>query len=708
MGISRRDFLKTTLFASSGLLLGCNSSSDKILSFSNVSEAENTILGAWLRIGSDGTVTFVVPSSEMGQGVTTSLSTIVAEELDIDYQQIKTIHAPANSNYTHPGMHMQMTGGSTSVSGWWKPLRKMAASARGMLIHAAANRWQVNPSECKVEDGIVIHGDKRLSYADLAEDAALLDVPKSPVMKEAKDYRYVGKSMPRKDGLEKVTGTAQFGIDVQIPGMLYAAPRQSPVFGGVVKSFNKNTIKHIKGIVDVVPIPNGVAVVADSYWHALKGARSLEVEFENGDTVGLDNEGIYKQFSAELEKAGKVTLTGDKVIDVEYEVPYLAHFTMEPMNCTADVRADSCTIWAPTQGQETAHNKAADITGLDKDKIQLNTTYMGGGFGRRSEADFVIQAVTVSKAVGKPIKLIWSREEDTQHDFYRPGYLSRIQVKLNENGYPQQFEHQLAGPSILAKILDRSMGFGMVGSALKWMDLDMTSTEGAGEIPYAIDDHNLKYKVVDPGIPVGFWRSVGSSHNAFTTESVIDEAAHLAGIDPLEYRRTLLLKEPRHKTVLERAAKESSWGKPLPKGHARGIAVHKSFGTYVAEVAEVSVNNGKVKVHRVDCVVDCGRYVNPNIIEAQMQGAICFALSSIINEKINIKNGAVVNSNYHDYQIAGITDLPEINVVLLDTQQDPGGIGEPGVPPLMPAVCNAIYAATGKRIRKLPIADQLA
>lgn len=710
MGITRREFLKTTLLTGSGLLLGCNSTSDKILSVADVEKASDKILGVWLRIDEDGGITFIVPSAEMGQGVLTSQTMIVAEELEVEFNQIKSIQAHASSDYDHPKMFMQLTGGSTSISGWWTPLQKMGATARTMLVHAAANRWQVNAEQCQVVDGMVIHktSDKKLGYGELAADAARLKVPESPKLKSPKDYRYIGKPLPRKDGFIKVTGQAEFGIDVKLPGMLYATVRQSPVFGGRVNSFNKGSVKHINGFVDVVEIPNGVAVVAKSTWQAFKAAKALEIEFEGGNTQGIDNQSIYKLFSDELEKTGKVNLEGDKLLDVEYEVPYLAHATMEPMNCTADVRDESCTVWAPTQGQSTAHSKAAEIAGLDKEKVRINTTYMGGGFGRRSEADFVIQAVTVSKKLGKPVKVIWSREEDTQHDFYRPAYLSRMQVKLGEDGYPERWEHQLVGPSILAPMLERTMGLGMVASMLKWIDFDATSTEGAAELPYAIPDHSLDYTVVDPGVPVGFWRSVGSSHNAFTTESVIDEAAHLAGVDPYKYRSTLLKDQPRHKAVLDQVAKEANWGADLPAGHAQGISMHKSFDSFVAQVAEVSVEQGKLKVHKVHCVVDCGRYVNPNTIEAQMQGGIIMALSSIMNEEVRLKEGAVSNSNFHDYPILKMADSPEIHVSILESKEEPTGVGEPGVPPLMAAVTNAIYVATGKRIRKLPIADQLS
>lgn len=707
MPVTRRQFLQTLAAAGGGLLVGCSTSSGKVLSAKEVADHS---LGVWLHIASDGAVTFVVPSSEMGQGVTTSLTAIVAEELEVDFKLIQTVHAHASPEYNNPQFSTQGTGGSTSIVAWWAPLQKMAAAARQMLVQAAAQRWQVEAGSCTVENAVIFHpgSNRQLAYANVVKDAANLVAPDDPVLKDPANYRYIGKPLPRKDGFIKVTGQAQFGIDVRLPGMLYATVRQSPVFGASVTSIDKTTINLYPGVVDVVDIPNGVAIVANNFWAARKAAQALKVEFSEGVTSGLDDEKIYQQFASALASMGKAEVRGERTLDVEYEVPYLAHATMEPMNCTADVRADGCTVWVPSQFQGLARSTAADITGLDEEKVRVNTTYLGGGFGRRAELDFVIQAVTVSKAVGKPVQVIWTREEDTQHDFYRPAYLSRIQLSLKENGYPDRFEHQLAGPALLTRLLERSMGLGTVGSIMRWLNFDTTSTEGASELPYSIENHNLDYTVVDPGVPVGFWRSVGSSHNAFTTESVIDEAAHLAGIDPYQYRHELLKNKPRHQAVLERVAEEADWYAELPEGYGRGIALHKSFGSIVGQVVEVSVKDKKLKIHKVHCVIDCGRYVNPDIIEAQLQGAVVQALSSTLDEKISIKNGAVSNSNFHDYPVLRLDKSPDVTVSIMQNDEDPGGVGEPGVPPLVPAVCNGIYAATGKRIRKLPIGNQLS
>ncbi len=710
MTLTRRKFLYSSVLtglAGSGLLLGCSSTSKQILS---VPEPDNTALGLWLRIGTDGTITMVIPSAEMGQGITTSLSMIVAEELDVDYEKVQTVLAPANEEYNNPEMGMQGTGGSNSVIAWWEPLRTLGASARLMLVQAAANRWQVPVDECTVEAGVVQHAASGRSarYEELTAEAARLEIPSDPPLKDPKTYRYVGRSVPRKDGLEKVTGTAEFGIDVTVPGMLYAAVRQSPVFGAEVVSVDEASAKKIKGVVAVVRLPNGVAVVADRFWQAKKGAEALNVTFSTGTTAGVSDASVHASYTQALDKTGKADLLGSKGLDVEYELPYLAHATMEPMNCTADVQPDRCTVWAPTQFPGIARTKAAEVAGLEEEQVTINCTYLGGGFGRRAEVDYVIQAVQVSKAVGKPVKLVWTREEDTQHDFYRPAYLSRVQVQLNEQGLPERWDHQLAGPSILAQITNRLMDAAFVGTVLNWLDWDMTSTEGAGKIPYAVGSHNVDYTIVDPGVPVGFWRSVGSSHNAFTVESVVDEAAHLAGKDPLEYRKSLLQEHPRYVAVLDQLAQDSGWGTPLPSGRFRGVAIHESFKSIVGEVAEVSVEQGQVRVHRVYAVIDCGRHINPDIITAQVQGAICFGLSAMLNEKISLQDGAVVNSNFHDYPIMRLAEAPEVSVSIMQNQEAPGGVGEPGVPPIAPAVCNALFAATGKRIRKLPLANQLA
>jgi CO/xanthine dehydrogenase Mo-binding subunit len=706
MAITRRTFLVSSLVASGGLLLGCTTTSSKILSKPQVTQQD---LGMWLRIGTDNRITFVVPAVEMGQGVSTALPTIVAEELNVSLDQIDTVMAPVNEVYRGPdGGFTQGTGGSTSVNKWWDALSKTGAAAREMLTQAAANRWQVNTSELSTESGFVLHAasGRRLSFGELTEDAARLEIPAEPARKPAAEYRLVGQPLPRKDGLAKVTGAAQFGIDVQLPNLLYATVKQSPVFGGTVRAFNEASAKSVKGVVAVVEVPHGVAVVAEKFWQAKKGLDALEVEFEGGKSLGLSNATLEQQLDEALEELGKAELAGERTLDVEYFVPYLAHATMEPMNCTVDLRADRCDVWVPTQFPEVVRDKVAEVFGLDDEQVTVHTTYLGGGFGRRGW-DFAIQAATVARAVKRPVKLIWTREEDTRQDFYRPAYKSRLQVTLNADGTPAAWAHQIAGPSIVSEFAKQLVNLSAVGTVLRWVDVDPLSTQGA-ELPYAIPDHAVDYQVVEPGVRVGFWRSVGSSHNAFIVESVLDEAAHLAQQDPLAYRLALLRDKPRHRAVLERVATESGWGEPLPAGRARGVALHESFKSIVAQIAEVSVANGQVQVHKVHCVIDCGRYVNPNLIRQQLEGSVVMGLSATLFEAVQIQDGAVQSSNFHDYRLARLAESPEVSVSILQNNEAPGGIGEPGVPPVAPAICNAIFKATGTRIRRLPVGDQLA
>lgn len=704
MSLTRRALLQSSLWAAGGLLLGCTSNSPRILSAPQPTDNE---LGLWIRIDVSNRVRFVVPSVEMGQGVTTALPTIVAEELDIELDQIDIILAPVNQAYRQPGVFTQVTGGSTSVLNWWEPLSRTGASARAMLVQAAAQRWQVSPNECLTRKGKVLHppSGQELSYGSLAEEASRLPIPEEVVRKDPATYRLIGQPLPRVDGLAKVTGQAQFGMDVRLPNMLYATVRQSPIFGGEVARYEESSAKAVRGVVSVVAIPHGVAVVAERFWQAKKGADALRIEFQGGQSQGLNRQMLEQQLTQALDGLDKTMVRGERTLEVEYSLPYLAHMTMEPMNCTADVRADRCEIWVPTQFPEVVRDKAAEITGLEPEQVTVHTTYLGGGFGRRGW-DFAMQAVLVSQAVGRPVQLIWTREEDLQHDFYRPAYQSRLQVALGADGLPSEWHHQLAGPSLLSEYAWQFAGMRSIGQVLRWVDWDMTSTEGA-RLPYTVGRSSLDYEIVEPGVPVGFWRSVGSSHNAFTVESVIDEAAHLAQRDPLEYRLALLNEKPRHQAVLRRVAEEAGWGNSLPSGHAQGVAVHESFKSIVAQVIEISVQKGKLRIHKVYCVIDCGRYVNPNLIRQQLEGAVIFGLSAALYEEISIDEGRVVNSNFHDYPILRLSEAPEVQVSILENNEAPGGVGEPGVPPIAPALTNAIFAATGKRIRRLPIGSQL-
>ena len=713
--LKRRTFLKTSTLAGAGFAIGFTF--DPFVSLANgsgpsVSRTKGAELGLWVRIASDGTITLIAPSSEMGQGVNTSLSMIIAEELEADWQSIKTETAPAHSDYKNPNNPLQFTGGSSSLRGFWEPLREVGAAAREMLKTAAAQKWDVPVNECEAKSGKILHKKSgcEIGYGELAEAAGKLDVPSDPVLKSPEDYELIGKPVTRLDLPAKVTGYAQFGIDVRIPGMLFATVRQSPVFEGEVLSFDETAAKNVRGVVAVVQVSNGIAVVADNTWRAKKGMEALNPQFKDGKTAGessmpgLDSQQVREQFLAALDDEGKGendaehAAAGLPFLDLEYEVPFLAHATLEPMNCTAYVRDDFCEVWAPTQNQEMSMDAAKDITDLDEDQIRIHTTLLGGGFGRRLETDYVKQAVTVSKLLEKPVQLTWMREEDIQHDFYRPASMSRFQISLGRDGFPLKWENQLAAPSILKRYF----------SPLGWFGFDPTSTEGADVLPYAIPDFDFDYSLVDPGVPVGFWRSVGSSHNAFYTESAIDEAAHTAKQDPFEYRRKLLAQKPRFRKVLEKVAADANWGRRIPEGHGLGIALHKSFASIVGAVLEVSANaSGNLKMHKVWITIDCGKVVNPDTVRAQMEGGFVFGLSAALGEEITLKNGRVEQSNFHDYTILRMKGVPEISVSIIENRtlddDQIGGVGEPAVPLAAPVLANAIFAVTGKRYRSLPL-----
>ena len=701
--VTRRAFLETAGAAGAGLVISFYLPSG--LRFRSPT-AGPFAPNAWLRIGEDESVLVIVDRSEMGQGVTTALPMLLAEELEADWSRIRIEFAPADKAYTNPMFGMQGTGGSTSVRAAYTPLRKAGAAARELLVAAAAQTWGVEKAECRAERGAVVHArsKRRLTYGKLVTKAATLGAPPDVPLKDPKDWKILGTRVRRLDTPPKVDGSAQFGIDVKVPGMLVAVVARSPVFGGKVTSFDAAKAKAVPGVRQVVQISSGVAVVADGYWPAKKGRDALAVTWDEGPTASVSSATIAQLFGQRAEQAGAVARHGGDPdgtlgsapakVDAVYDLPFLAHATMEPMNCTAHVRADGVDIWAPTQFQTGAQGFGAKIGGVTPDKVKVHTTYLGGGFGRRFELDFIQEALETSKAVGAPVKVIWSREDDIRNAQYRPANHHRMRAGLDANGQPVAWTHRIVAPSIMARVFPDTVKNG----------LDEEAVEGGVGMPYAIPNVHVDYLLTDTGIPVGFWRSVNNSYNAFAVESFIDELAHAAKKDPYEYRRDLLGKAPRYLGALNLAASKAGWGTAPPAGRARGIAVYKSFESYVAEVAEVSVaSDGAVKVHRVVCAVDCGPVVNPSIVEAQMESAIVYGLTAALYGEIAIEGGRVKQSNFHDYQMLRLAEMPKVEVYIVPSTDAQGGVGEPGTPPIAPAVANAIFAATGKRIRKLPI-----
>lgn len=713
--LSRRDFIKISVAVGGGLVVGFQLPScakEKI----NLGLAPNpnkrgtqasVALNAWIAIGTDDRVLIKVASSEMGQGIMTGIAMLVAEELNVDWNQVHAEFAPAHEQYYNPLMGAQGTGGSTAIRGFWNVTRKAAALAREVLIQAAANRWNISASRCITEQGKVVHKNKNqtLRYGELVADAAKLPVPASIWLKEPSEFKLLGKPLPRLDGPEKVDGSAKFGMDVELPGMLNATVIRCPVIGGKVKSFDASSTLKIPGVKRVIQISQGIAVIADFFWNAKLGRDVLKIEWDYGKNKDLDSGKIFAQFAAAANNGGLVeNQSGDfeeglksshKTIDAIYVAPYQAHACMEPMNATADVRTDRCDIYAPTQSQTETQNTGMHLCRLPREKVFVHTTFLGGGFGRRAEQDFISDAVECSKAIGKPVKVLWTREDDLMHDQYRPASYNILRGGIDKQGQIVAWEHRIAGSSILARRAPKSR-------AAK-SGRDPTSTEGATNIPYNIKNFKVSYAMVNPGIPVGFWRSVGSSQNAFVTECFIDELAALAQLDPLQIRLKHMAAHPRHVGVLKLAAEKAQWSSPPAAGRGRGIAAAESFGSYVAQVAEVSVKNGQVRVHRVVCAIDCGMIVNPDTVRAQMESGIIYGLTATLKSAITIKGGQVEQTNFDRFELLRIDECPEIEVHIVKSTEEPGGVGEPGVPPIAPAVANAVFALTKKPVRSLPI-----
>ncbi len=700
---SRRSFLKGSAATGGGLVIGF-----VLPAAGRLAEAAAPFQpNAYLRIASDNGVTVVCGLSEMGQGVLTAIPMLVAEELDADWSKVRVEQAPVDKAFNNPMFGMQATGGSTSVRGHWEPMRKAGAAAREMLVAAAARTWKASPADCRTEKGMVIHkSGKKLSYGRLVASAAKQSVPANPRLKDPKDFTLLGHGMHRLDTPAKVNGSAKFGLDVRLPGMLIAVMARPPVPGGKALSVDDSKAKAIKGVRQVVQIPQGVAVLADGYWPAKQGRDALEIKWDDGPNAGLSSAGVTNMLAEATTVEGKVGRNDGnvgmvgvaKAIESQYEAPYLAHACMEPMNCTAWVKRDGVEIWAGTQSQGPSQGILGQVASVDPGKVKVNTMFLGGGFGRRFAPDFTIGATLLSKISGKPVKLVYTREDDMRAYFYRPASVTRFTGGLDAEGRPVAFSARVASPSIM-----EGSGFMKIPPT----GVDQFAVEGIADLPYDIPNLRVEYARVEPGVQVWFWRSVGHSQNIFFSESFIDELAHEAGKDPFEFRRSLLGKQPRYRGVLEAAAEKAGWGKPLPAGVHRGIAVAQSFGSYVAEVAEVSVgDDGTPKVHRVVAAVDCGMTVNPEIIRRQIESAMVFGLSAALYGRITFKDGRVEQGNFDSYPVLRMNEMPKVEVHIVPSGEKPGGIGEPGLPALTPAVTNAIFAATGKRIRRLPIDPQ--
>lgn len=694
--MSRRAFMAVTGVAGTGLLLGM-----KLPSRSRPWQVEDATFQphAFLGIETDGRVIIHVGNSEMGQGVLTSLPMLIAEELDADWGRVESVHADADPKYGR-----QSTGGSSAVRTQMEALRTVGAAARAMLVQAAADQWGVDVSSLTTRSSEVHHAasGRSIGYGALAASASALAVPESPTLKDAREFTLLRTPAHRLDLPPKTDGSGTFGVDVRVDGMVYGTVVHCPYFGGSVGSFDDTEARTVEGVLDVFQVSQGVAVVAESTWAAFQGARALEIEWSRD--FDSSSEEIYDQMRAWADEpdAPVARDEGDTdgalagaatTVRADYSVPYLAHACMEPMNATADIRSDGGELWAPTQSPQAAQRVAAQLTGLPAEQIVTHVTLLGGGFGRRAENDFIVDAVECSMHMERPVQVTWTREETTRIDFYRPATFNRFEAGLGADGMPVAWKHRIVSPSIISRFRGRPPDDG----------IDFSSVEGAANLPYHIPNINVTLRQADVGVPVGWWRSVGSSQNAFITESFIDELAHAAGQDPYEYRRRLLQDHPRHLGVMDRVAEESGWGTPPPEGRARGIAIAESFGSFVAQVAEVGIEAGRVRVHRVSCAVDCGLYVNPDTIEAQMESAIVYGLSATLYGEITLEDGRVVQGNFNDYPVLRMPEMPAIDVHLLDTGEAPGGIGEPGTPPVGPAVANALFALTGVRVRELPI-----
>lgn len=708
-GWSRRDFVRVSVAVGGGLLVavGCKPAGNEAAAGGGDASFEPN---AFVRIDGNGNVTVISKHLEMGEGSYTGLATIVADELDADWAKVRVEGAGADAKkYANLLFGMQGTGGSSAIANSWEQHRMAGAAARAVLVAAAARQFGVPESELTTEPGVVVHAksNRRAEYGSLVAAAAKLPAPDKPQLKDPKDFRYIGKDKgaTRTDARQKSTGTARYTQDVKLPGLLTAVVAHPPLFGAKVKSFDATKAKAIAGVKDVVQIPNGVAVLAEHFWAAKQGRDALTIEWDTSKAntkgsadVAADLRALAAKPGVEIRKEGDAekTLAGAaKTVEAMYEFPYLSHASMEPLNCVVQLNKDGAELWYGCQFQTFDQMAVAQVFGMKPEQVKINMLYAGGSFGRRAngQSDYVVEAAAIAKAIGgkAPVKLVWTREDDTAAGYFRPAFMHHIKAGLDKDGKPVAWVHRIAGQSVMA------------GSPMAPKDgKDSSSFEGAADQPYVGGNVYVDLHTPEIGIPVQWWRSVGSTHTAFAVEMFVDELAHAAGKDPVEFRRTLLAKEPRHLGVLNLAAEKAGWGTPLPAGRARGVAVHKSFGSFVAEVVEVSLEGGKPRVHRVVCAVDCGIAVNPDVIRAQMEGGIAYGLGAALYGKIDIDKGKVVSTNFDKYRVLRLKDMPVVEVHIVPSTEKPTGVGEPGTPPIGPAVGNALLKLTGKPVRKLP------
>ena len=722
--ITRREFLKGSLVAT-GLTIAVSVSpfGYELLNASEKEQGEISGFSpnAWFTVTPDNRVTIFVGNAEMGQGVLTAHAMIIADELEAEWKQVQVRQAPARDEYKNPLLGAQITVASASVRGFYEPLRKAGAAGRTMLIKAAASTWKAPEDECKAFMGTVKHekSGRTLTYGQLCLEAAKLQVPQDPPLKNESEFRYMGKPMARVDVPEKVSGKAVFGLDVTVKDLHYAVIARPPAYGAKPLSYDEKGAEQVKGVQKIIPVPMGIAVCAKSFDAALKGRDALKVSWDKGTLPEMDNISIEKSLMEDLNRqmvsvvntgdAKKVIGEANKKIEATYYVPCVAHATMEPMNCTAYVADDRCDVWAPIQAQTGAQNVASKASGLPKEKVHIHTTFLGCGLGRRSRPDFIAEAVMISKAVGKPVKVMWTREEDIKYDAFRAPASHRIEAGLDAQGQLIGWSHKVVSPSILKDIRPDAIKNGIDFYCLVGLADAPTSPMWNNRIQYEIPNLYIEFLISPLPMPVAPWRSIQNGPNAFVIESFIDELAHAAGKDPLEFRLQSLKNNMRASRVLETVAEKVGWGKAIPKGEGRGIAQHACMGSYVAEVAEISVskNDGKIKVHRIVAAVDCGPVVNPTHLIAQVKGAIILALSTVLKEEVKFARGGVVSANFDDYGVIRMNEVPEIEVHVVKSSEKIGGIGEPGVPPTAPAVANAVFNATGVRIRRIPLTPQI-